>query len=70
MVELEKLDDVLKSLEELKKEIREMREVLDQHIKTEQQMYQLMGIIGHLLKEIASFRQELASLKAARGDSG
>lgn len=62
--------DLPRFISPIQEEIQKVKALIESGIPIQQQMYQLMGIIGHLLKEIASLRQELASLKAAGGDSG
>lgn len=54
-------------IEPLREEIRQVRALVEAGVPVQQQMYQLMGIIGQLLREVASLREELARLKGGQG---
>ncbi|MBO8183142.1 MAG: hypothetical protein H0Z28_10180 [Archaeoglobus sp.] len=56
-------ETLLKEIKKLQKEVEGLRNVIDQQIKIENQMYQLMGLLGHALKEIAALREEISLLK-------
>ncbi len=55
-------------IDPIREEIRKVKALIESGIPVQQQMYQLMGIIGHLLKEVSKLRQELAALKAGGGN--